>query len=311
MIKIAPSYIPQVLLLGNGLNRTYGGNSWESLLKDIAERADLPEKLYCPYPLQAVLVTNDHVKNAMKNHKSEFYGESTERLNSKLQKLLAAGFDDILTTNYSYELEAASASKSCVTDYFLRKTCSNIMDGETVEGKYLLRTCQRLSYQGVTNRVWHIHGEARKPNSMILGHYYYASLLHRITSYIQGRGNIYQQKQKDSTELILGSWLDSFILGDVYILGFGMDFSEIDLWWLINRKKREKAKHGKVYFYQPGDDSFDEKEELLKLLGVEIIHCGCPFPVGTEQEKNQRFDDFYQKAIDDILYKMIATKAEE
>ena len=38
-----------------------------------------------------------------------------------------------------------------------------------------------------------------------------------------------------------GCWLDSFVLGNVNILGLGMDFSELDLWWLLNRKKRESA----------------------------------------------------------------------
>lgn len=53
---------PQVLLLGNGLNRAYGGISWGNLLKEISRRDDLPlDELKSPMPLQAILVTNNDI----------------------------------------------------------------------------------------------------------------------------------------------------------------------------------------------------------------------------------------------------------
>ena len=67
---------PQVLLLGNGLLQAYGGISWEQLLQQIANRDDLPKKkdwygehldLESPMPLRAIIVTKDHVDEAMKN----------------------------------------------------------------------------------------------------------------------------------------------------------------------------------------------------------------------------------------------------
>lgn len=50
-------------------------------------------------------------------------------------------------------------------------------------------------------------------------------------------------------------------------------------------EKREHAEHGKVYFYTPGGEQFNEKEELLKLLEVEVMHCDCVTPEGTEGGK--------------------------
>ena len=79
-----------------------------------------------------------------------------------------------------------------------------------------------------------------------------------------------------------------------------MDFSELDIWWLLNRKKREDAVHGKVFYYEPGGDHFNEKAELLKLLGVEVVHCGVTTPKGTPEEKNIAYREFYLKAIQDI-----------
>ena len=73
-------------------------------------------------------------------------------------------------------------------------------------------------------------------------------------------------------------------------------------------EKERKAKHGKVYFYTPVGEQFDEKEKLLKLLKVEVMHCDCVTPKGTEDEKNFLYDQFYQKAILDILHKINASK---
>ncbi len=304
MVKIKPYEHPQVLLLGNGLNRTYGGTSWTDLMRKIAIRDDLPGKLTCPYPLQAILVTNDNVKKAMKEYKDAFFGKVNDELRSYLQTLLSIGFDDILTTNYSYELETAAGSSETVNESFLKKTCRNIEDGERAELKYMLRTFQNISFENHDNRVWHIHGEARKANSIILGHYYYATLLYRMIDFVRQREKSYRVNQAENTMQTIKGWIDSFILGDVYILGFGMDFSEFDMWWLLNRKKQEKAKHGRVYFYSPGDDAFEEKQELLKLLDVEVIHCGITKPIGSDEEKNAQFREFYSRAIKDISQKI-------
>ena len=295
-------------MLGNGLNRVYGGNSWTDLIGKIAVRKDFPTKLTCPYPLQAVLATNDHVKKAMVDFRNDFFGSTSAELREQIQKLLALNFDDVLTTNYSYEIEASATSKDTLSENYLKKTCQNVVDGEKAEPKYLIHTCQAIPFNGHTNRIWHIHGEARKPNSMILGQYYYATLLYKMVDFAQKRRDNYQYHQKENTPQTIRSWIDSFILGDVYILGFGMDFSEIDLWWLLNRKKRERANHGCVYYYSPGGEGFDEKEELLKQLGVQVIHCGIPTPEGTDEEKNLQFRKFYQHAINDIKERMINTK---
>ena len=70
------------------------------------------------------------------------------------------------------------------------------------------------------------------------------------------------------------SWTDAFILGDIYILGFGAGFAESDIWWLLNRKKREKASVGKTFFYElkPKDEINRAKMDLLRLMNVEIIY---------------------------------------
>lgn len=90
---------------------------------------------------------------------------------------------------------------------------------------------------------------------------------------------------------------------NVYILGFGYDFSEIDLWWLLNRKKNEKVKNnGRVIFYNPIESHESEREEiqqraklnLLEINKVEIrnlnMHCN----------RNDDYVVFYEHALEDI-----------
>jgi hypothetical protein len=260
-------------------------------------------------PLRAILLTDDQVDVAIKTHKKDFYGEVIDGLQMPLEGLLRIGFDDILTTNYSYELEAVAAHRKTVSEYFIKKNCHNIEDGKKVDYKYLLHSYQSAPFEGVENRVWHIHGEARKSSSMILGHYYYVSLLHEMTEYLKSKGNRYQTLQRENAPQVIKSWIDSFILGDVYILGFGMNVSEFDLWWLLNRKKRERAHHGKVYFYEPKPKGFCEKHELLKLMDVQLVHLDTPAPDGTDEENTRAYQEFYQKAIFAIGSKVTQAKS--
>lgn len=290
----------KVLLLGNGLNRAFGGLSWGELMSRINTSVYDAKKLTCPMLLQAILVTQDHIGQIMKGYKAgenPFYGSvESEELRGMLRKLLLAGFSDILTTNYSYELEIAATGNMQVSDRHLIHTCRTSVPGKRKEPKYLLHTYQKVEYDHVENRVWHIHGEARKPDSMILGHYYYAALLNRIVSYVNKRGSDYQ-----NGDGAIKSWIDSFLLGDVYVHGYGLDYSEMDLWWLLNRKKRENAEHGRVFFFTPDRDV--EKEGLLSLLDVDVSHSGSG-KAAKKADEGARYKAFYESAIREILDRM-------
>lgn len=296
---------PQVLLLGNGLNRSYGDGDWKKLLEQVKTnpKINLDNDVYkkVPYPLLAVLATDDHVNTATKN-RNLFCGASDEvltKMRPYLQRLLTIGFDEILTTNYSYELERVA----CPNIDREGKNCSKLMKYTAwkkgpikAEAKYLLHTYNAVTYQGVDNRIWHIHGEARKPNSMILGHYYYGALLQKWQELLEKRKNYQNEREQQGLPPIMTSWLDAFILGDVYVLGFGYDFSEMDLWWLLNRKKREKASHGTLHFYEPlwGNEI---KFALMESYGATTECLGF-------RQKIPNYEPFYQAAIADIQSKV-------
>ena len=218
---------PQVLLLGNGLNKSGGATGWTKLLQQIQSNKSLAldesvmEKV--PYPLLAVLATGNHIDQAIKDSPDLFYGcdkNALEQIRQPLQALLNIGFDEILTTNYSYELERVANSKIAKDG----RNCTSLMRHtdavKQAEPKYLLHTYNEVNNQAKTSRVWHIHGEVRKPSSIVLGHYYYGNLLQRYQNELSGRKNKQFEREKDGLPPILDSWLDAFIMGDVYVLGF-------------------------------------------------------------------------------------------
>lgn len=287
---------PQVLLLGNGLNRCYGGDDWEKVIGAMWENRKIAKEQTkdVPFPLRAVIGSNDMLDQKLKSRPEFLYGlDHLEEIRKPLEKLLSAQFDHILTTNYSYELERVLNSKvKCDGEY-----CKNLMahtDGsKRAEQKYLLHTYNQIIGQDHVNKIWHIHGEARKPDSVVLGHYYYGQLLSRYIAELKSRENSQLNCEKEGKPPIIKSWLDAFLMGDVYVLGFGYDFSEMDIWWLLNRKKREKAQHGKVIFYEP---SYDQaaKLALLEVYGAEVKDLGY-------RSEKPNYPAFYEEAIDDIL----------
>lgn len=298
---MASGKFPQVLFLGNGLNQAFGGLSWVKLIESIAVRDDFQwDQSETPMPLLAILATNNQIKDALKQHKDYFHGTvQTETQKNILTSLLTMGFDDILTTNYSYELEAVGLGKVTIADRDAGKM-QRTTTGTRAETRYLLHTYNEVMCNNVKNSVWHVHGEIRKPDSVTLGHYAYGNLLKRIIVEVENRKNLYEQNQWFKKDTVLDSWIDAFILGDIYVLGCGFGLSEVDLWWLLNRKYTERAAHGNVYFYEIYCEKQREKIELLKLMNVEVVSLGF----AENKNNSPDYTAFYQAAVDDIHSKL-------
>lgn len=287
----------KTLLLGNGINRAFSKNSWDDMLKSVATRNDFePGKMNAPMPLRAVILTDDKIDQAAKNLKEMFCGEITDLEHGDLlRRLLSAGFDDVLTTNYSYELETAAKGAERLSEGQIAGMMRHT-EGNRAEARYLLHTFNEVACEGRNNRIWHVHGESRKPDSMLLGHYWYGNLTARIAAEVKSNGNRYRELEKKNAPLPRNSWIDGFLLDDLFILGFGFDLSEIDLWWLLNRRKREKARKGKIVFYDPRIDLEENRERkaLLELMDVKTVSFAG---YGIEKEDYQ---EFYRRAVRDI-----------
>lgn len=301
---------PQVLLLGNGLNLAGGAAKWPELIWKIKSnpKIQIDESIIegIPYPLLTVLVTGDQVDSEIKKNPELFCGCDDKMLNKIrhfIQKLLEMEFDELLTTNYSYEIERTAYPRITQTGDNCVKLMRHTGGTKRAESKYLLHTYNEVKSSQKVSRVWHIHGETRKSCSIILGHYYYGNLLKQYQKFFDDRKNKQFENESKGRPPIMESWLDAFVMGDVYVLGFGFDFSEFDLWWLLNRKKREKASHGKVYFYEPTSGN-EIKHMLLETYDVQIECLGY-------RQSNPDYTSFYQAAITDIRKRIESNRAKE
>ncbi|MGN0813081.1 MAG: hypothetical protein ACI4MQ_06215 [Candidatus Coproplasma sp.] len=288
------------------------------MLKKITTREDLlpyvdKQGLKSPMPLQAILLTDNKIDVALKSISDASFGKiSNEEHRDCLRRILSMGFDHILTTNYSYEIEIASQEGTNITQSKVVSMQRFLRDNgiKQAEPKYLLHTYNEVKYLDSVNKVWHIHGEARKQSSMVLGHYYYGNLLCRIKELADSRGRKYHSAEKYGRDFEVKSWIDAFILGDIYVLGLDYNLAEIDLWWLLNRKFNEKANHGNVYFLEPKPTnklySIDERLELIKVfIGKENVMDFDMVVPSNDEDKSAFYAEFYGKSLDKISKLMI------
>ena len=138
--------------------------------------------------------------------------------------------------------------------------------------------------------VFHIHGERGRKHSLVLSYYSYANAVFRLIELNRQRGNAYQEHQAAGQPLVCLSWLDWFLMGEVYAVGFGFDPSEFDIWWAIERKARENAAHGRLHAYMIGEqDGLKPQRELFGAMDVDLrrVEKEQGFPAAYEQILNE------------------------
>ena len=279
----------RVLFAGNGVALRMGAaNKWNEIIAEFAEEYDpqLDRKLLkkLPYNMQIVAATRDNVDKSM----VELCQKLKEITLNEEQKafgkrILSLPFDRIITTNYTYELErSVSENKTFRCRYFEKKR---------------ERDMSLFGYIPVTigeeeKQIWHIHGHACAPNSVIMGHYFYGKLLSSIQSYIPKMLKGWRMRQNIDGDFEIRSWVDSFMTDDVYMVGFGMDLCEADIWWLACCKKRHFP-DSRIYFYVPEWDlpKDDPRRILMNAYGIVIREISCP-------EKD--FSAFYEEILKDF-----------
>lgn len=284
----------KVLLAGNGINNIDSDHAyrWSDLVKDLIKKFSGSKKIKSdgkPFPLlyeEIVSAALSH-GNIKENDIKNFIADKTIDIihpNEIHQALTELNFKNILTTNYDYNLEFGLKS-----DY---KNYINL--GFKKEKLYSL---YRHHAVDETN-FWHIHGEARNPQSINLGYEQYGGYLQFIRNYIIH--GIEDDKGKKILKPLIHrlhypikdfySWVDFFFTKNIFITGLTLDFNEMHLWWLLSFRKRLKlTKFNRIdnsitYFY-PKKFTNKAKCDLLQSLGVNTI---C---INADEKK------FYDKVI--------------
>jgi hypothetical protein len=252
--------IKNTVLLGNGITRAYGSNfglSWEDILEKLSEQFSVPINDMNKKPLPLVfekirlqLIRDGANPNTLLKDVSKLLDKSS--LGSQLTDIYSGLARNILTTNYNRSVDGGVGYNYPFKQKF-----------EKVDEKY--HSLFRVVTDGRKN-FWKIHGDTAKPNSILLGYNQYAKYMGQVKDYLYKgikfarvkdpvrsplMGNKPNFNFEKNTELY--SWVDVFLKDQINIVGLGLDFSEIILWWLISEKSSLQAKYpsniGDIVYY--------------------------------------------------------------
>ncbi len=262
------------VLFGNGINRlSINAVSWNDLLDDLKG-----ESMFANGSLPNTMVYERIFMGAHKASQSQKIDEliiknkiasslAEQESNGVFSLLGEMGFEHYLTTNYDYALEKALA----VTPEKLSS-----------EEVYSLRRKRKYELAEGDKYLWNIHGEIDSPKTIMLGLDHYCGSVSKIDAYVKGNYKYFVDGEVISIEpmrvklennrFCCTSWVDLFFSSNVHIVGFSLDYSETDLWWVLNKRARfstDNLVKNNVFFYV--SEINEEKRGLLESFDVKVV----------------------------------------
>ena len=304
-----------VIFFGNGLNRIQEGLDWNKLLDEISGGKILKD-IPLPFQYEDICLSDD--AGDFDKGPSCSVGED-ELKQSIVDKL------SIIHSNDVYEALAKMPINDYITtnyDKMLEKTLSGmgyeLIDSDSSESRYSIHRYNTLKKGDDVKRIWYIHGNIDKRNSIIMGYDQYCGELSKMDDWVKGSYKIANEPIKTihsrfpntAHKDTIKSWIDLFFTSNVHIIGYSMPFDEIDLWWLLDKRKRliwegRMTTYGTITFYDTvlksngkkknDKDKCQEKENeekrkakynLLDILDVKQIIQGL--------NDKKEFADYYK-----------------
>ena len=271
------------ILYGNGINMLSGNNgsiSWNDLLKKLSAKfgvsINIGRKPYTMIYEELLLRSNVTELDLKQSIVAELNKFKTNEFYDYMRDLNLYNY---ITTNYDVNLENSFNNKG----YSVFNT--------KLETIYSIRTHIDVIKNNNSNKIWHIHGDIDRPISISLGLDHYCGTLGKMDKYFKGSysynsplksGDIINiqaslsQKIKGEEKFDNISWIELFFSTDIHIVGLSLDYSETDLWWLLNRRARTlncspNNIHNKIVYYDAVQDDAgsNDKKELLESYNVE------------------------------------------
>lgn len=150
-------------------------------------------------------------------------------------------------------------------------------DSDSSESRYSIHRYNTLKKGDDVKRIWYIHGNIDKHNSIIMGYDQYCGGLSKMDDWVKGSYKIDNKPIKaihsrfpnTAHKDTIKSWIDLFFTSNVHIIGYSMTFDEIDLWWLLDKRKRliwegRMTTYGTIRFYDAVLKSKKEKNDKDK-----------------------------------------------
>jgi hypothetical protein len=281
-------------LFGNGINRRpdlpEGDRyEWGNLLQNLntqfidgeIRNLNLPDEDWM-FKKEFPFVYDEIVNRANDNERAikEYIQEGISQLipNNRYLDFSNLRCDEILTTNYDYLFE--------------RQLDQNWIRGPFARTDQSLYSLYR-NHIANSKRIWHIHGEQDKRNSILLGFKHYVDYSSKVKERAQKCSNEIYNDLYDGPK----SWVDCFLTHDVNLVGIGMKFSEYPLWWLLAyrfyKSQQTKLKINNEIRFVIQESSLNENVNVIdamKAYGVKIL----PIP-------SIDYNDFYKKVLNNEL----------
>lgn len=303
----------KTLLVGNGLNLAEGAFSWNDLLDDLRPASlcvavgdrDGEE---VPQPLQFEIIgANEGFRTfkrgrdpylALKGKIQEKFRDNPPKPGSLHKQVYQLGIDHVITTNYDYTLEAASPQWSGAEK---RKWNS--------QQKYMLESTGTVD--GIS--FFHAHGIYDVAPSICIGYEHYMGYVQHMRTLLskgdsEGRASeeplyitqLLKGEKKSSSEL----WPLLFFTSDIAVVGLGLSFSEIDLWWLLSYRASlfsvdpsYRAKSNSIIYFdvcqvERGEDRCSAVSRLKKsakaiaLAGLDVVY----YPIACKEYPEGYFE---------------------
>lgn len=286
--------VSSTLLFGNGFNRISNASfDWESLVMQGFESP--PGDVYDLVPLP--LITEAHAAiagNMIGMRNKDGYKEFREKIQKTIDEaglqpneihslFRSLSFSNFITTNYDDCFERAR-------------------DG------WVERKIGPAGYRNILNPVgtvdgrplYHAHGRHKWSRTICVSYEHYMSLIGKIQSELRKglpaveRKDVSSYQDVSDVDLLEGYlrccnaedciWPTLLFTSDVHIVGLGLSFSEIDLWWLLSMraayfapKKQRRSLENSILYYDVDIGGAEAKAAdrakryMLGNLGVEVV----------------------------------------
>lgn len=263
------------IFYGNGINLMAGGKSWDDILKRMSYQGSLPDIKsntlkyeYIILPLQEKIKVPWSLNGRLFVAGGKFFGCYVSMENHVVKRDLCMELKKQPISPYYAELAKLNAKYYITTNYetLLNEEFEKLGYIRTIPVKDKLRLYARdtltMSTQSVS--LWNIHGNWNAPETIMLG----------IKDYCDYIAEINKQIGEEETETCQ-SWINLFLKTDVHIVGFGLAYEEMDLWYVLTHRKRmikqtKNEINNHVFYYVIDRFADSSKNDLLKAMDVEV-----------------------------------------
>lgn len=272
----------KTLLFGNGINQLSENSiNWTDLLEKLKKKSFKNNLLPNTMIYERILMERNGLNKETNFIESEIKYEIAQRMreiptNKYYETMYNLGFNNYITTNYDYAFKNKLLGEK------------NSEKNNSTEGIYSIRRNTSIFNDNLQEicKIWNMHGEIDKPTSIMLGLDHYCGSIGKLDGYIKGTYEFQENRKPYKVKSIVSklksgeydrhSWIELFFNSDIHIIGLSLDYSETDLWWILNKRARimtDEKKYvklfNKIYFYT--NWITPEKEGLLKSFKVNVV----------------------------------------